>query len=261
VEKLKAVTTLMRVRHTGQVVGIVLVLSVKSYGISAQSIYAIISFLFLCIALFSFDDAHDYISDSIIHPSRPIPKGIFSVNEVYLIGIISFCLGILVAFGLMLYQFSVFLLVAVLGFSVIFLKLSPILKATFTASMIFLLFPFSTPMNLKSILFGLIVALPHFASSISKDFIHSKGDIRIGLQPPVEWTRYLASFTFFADGIIILIPIFLKLVSWSYIPLSLPTIVSCLILGKKMLTREYQKVYIYGSIAMISSLLSIAINI
>lgn len=260
-KKMKAFATLMRVRYTGQVVGIVLTLSIKSFGISSQSMFAIASFLCLCIALFSFDDAHDHMSDLIIHPGRPIPRGEFTVNQVYLIGVISFCLGVMSTFGLMLFQIILYLVAAILGFSVIFLKLPSILRAAFIASMIFILIPFSISISLKSLLFGLIVALPHLAGSIAKDFIHSKGDERIGLQPPADWERYVASFIFFMGGMIILLPILLNLVAWFYIPLILPTFTSCLILGIKVLSKHYQKVYIYGGIGMISALVAFAINI
>ena len=196
-DRTKALLTLMRARHTGQVVGIVTVLSVKSGGFSFQSILAIASFLFLSIALFSFDDARDSVGDSIIHPKRPIPKGVFTVNQVYFMGFVFFCLAITSAYSLLLYQFALFLVVAALGLSVIFLKLNSIVRAILTASMVFLLFPFSISITSKSLLFGLIVALPHVAGSITKDFIHRKGDERIGLQPPARWSRFVASSLFF----------------------------------------------------------------
>ena len=258
---LKSFLALVRVRHTAQVVGIVSVLSLKSNGFSVQSFFTIASFLFLSVALFSCDDAHDYVSDSLIHPERPIPKGVFTPNQVYLIGAISFSLGILFAANLMFYQFILFLSVAVLGFSVIFLKLGSILRAIFISSMIFILFPMGMIISLKSILFGLIVALPHFAGSVTKDFIHLKGDEKIGLQPPLDWSRYLAGFAFFMSGGIILLPVILNLVTWLYMPLVFPTFVSCLILGGKVLSRQYQKVYIYGGIGMISALVAFATNI
>ena len=257
----KALLTLMRARHTGQVVGIVTVLSVKSGGFSIQSILAITSFLFLSIALFSFDDARDSIGDSIIHPKRPIPKGVFTVNQVYFMGIVFFCLGIASSYSLLLYQFALFIFVAILGLSVIFLKLNSILRAILTASMVFLLFPFSISITSKSLLFGLIVALPHVAGSITKDMIHQKGDERLGLQPPAYWTRYVASGLFFICGGIILLPILLNLVSWLYIPFIVPTFTSCLILGYKVLNMQYPKVYIYGGIAMFSALVAFSVNI
>jgi len=261
VEHLKALPALVRVRHTGQVVGIVSVLSIKSSGISVQSFFAIASSLFLCIALFSLDDAHDHISDSIAHPERPIPRGVFTPRQVYLIGAISLCLGVLSASGLTSYQLILFLAAVALGLSVIFLKLKSILRAVLTASMIFVLFPFSTLIGLKSMLFGLIVALPHIAGQIAKDFIHSEGDERIGLKPPPDRVRYVSSFIFFMSGGIILLPIILNLVAWLYIPLILPTLASCLILGSRVLSRQYQKVYIYGGIGMVSALLAFATSI
>ncbi len=260
-ERMKGFITLMRVRYTAQVVCIVVLLSLKSGGVSSQSMFAIASFLFLSIALFCVDDAYDNIGDLIIHPKRPIPRKIFTVNQVYLIGAILFCFGTLSVLSLMTHQIILYFIAAVLGFSVVILKLSSIWKATLTASMIFILFPFSTDIHLKTLLFGLMVSLPHFAGSISKDFIHWAGDEKIGLEHPKEWLRYLASFTFFINSLIILTPIILNIVPWSYFPMSLPTIVSCLVLGKKILNKKYQKVYIWGGIGMISSLLFISINI
>lgn len=260
-DRLKALQSLIRIRHTGQVVGIVTVLSIKRHGFSVQSILAIVSFLFLSISLFSFDDAHDSVGDKLIHPNRPIPTGVFTVNQVYLIGTLFFSFGIASAYNLMFLQFLLFLIVSVLGFAVIFLKLNSIVRAILTASMIFLLFPFSTSISSKSLLFGLIVALPHIAGSITKDFIHLKGDERVGLQPPTYWTRYVASGLFFICGGVILLPIALNLVSWLYVPLIVPTFVSCLMLGYKVLNQQYPKVYIYGGIAMLSTLIAFSINI
>lgn len=260
-EYLKALLALVRLRHTGQVVAIVSILSIKSHGISVQSVFAIISSLFLCISLFSFDDAHDYISDLIVHPERPIPRGLLTINRIYSIGAICFCLGLFFSASLMFYQFVLFLSIAVLGFCVIFLRLGPMLKAIFTASMIFMLFPFSTSISLKSVLFGLTVALPHIAGSIAKDFIHSKGDEKIGIKTPPNWARYVAGLIFFVDGGILLLPVVLNIVGWIYVPLILPTLLSCLMLGNRIFKGQYQKVYVYGGIGMVSALVAFAANI
>lgn len=260
-ERLRAFSALMRFRHTGQIIGIVSILSIKSHGVSAQSIFAITASLFLSIALFYFDDAHDHKSDLKAHPERPIPLGILTSNQVYLIGTASLCLGISFAASLTPSQLVLFLSAAVMGLASIFLKLVSIIRAAFTASMIFLLFPFSTSISLKCILFGLIVAFPHVAGSIAKDFIHSRGDERIGLQPPKYWTRYMASLIFFMSGGLILIPPILNLVDWLYIPIIFPTLMSCLVLGINVLRRQYRKVYVYGGIGMISSLVAFAISI
>ena len=257
---LKALLGLVRVRYTAQVVGIVSVLSIKSNGITTSSFLAITAFLFLCIALFSYDDAHDHVSDAIAHSKRPIPQGVFTPNQVHLIGSVFLLLGILVASALILAQLLVFLVIVIIGFAVIFVKLNPVLRATFNASMIFLLFPF-TSMRLEMILFGLIVALPHIGGSLAKDFLHSKGDETIGLQPPLDWARYLSSFIFFMSSGIILLPIVLNLLSWVYIPLIFPTLLSSLILGRKFLSRQYKRVYIYGGIGMVSTLVAFALTI
>jgi len=259
-DRLKALLTLIRVRHTGQVVGIVTVLSVKRHGFSVQSLLAITAFLFLSIALFSLDDAHDSVGDRLIHPKRPIPSGAFTIKQVYLIGTLFLCLGLASASSLSFQQFVAFLVVAILGFAVIFLKITSILRAILTASMIFLLFPFSMAVSFKSLLFGLIVALPHVAGSITKDIIHREGDERVGLQPPAYWTRYVASGLFFLCGGVVLLPFVLKLVSWLYVLLIVPTFVSCLVLGYNVLNRQYPKVYIYGGIGMLSALVAFSIN-
>lgn len=260
-DRFKAVLTLMRVRHTGQIVGIVAVLSIKQHGLSIQALLAIAAFLCLSIALFAFDDAHDSAGDRLIHPHRPIPAGVFTVTQVYLIGTLFFCLGLASASNLLFQQLVLFLVIAGLGFAVIFVKLTSLVRALFTASMMFLLFPFSMPINTKSLLFGLIVALPHVAGSIAKDFIHRTGDERVGLSPPAQWTRYLASSLFFVCGGVILLPIVLASVSWLYIPLIAPAFVSCLILGYNVLRLQYPKVYIYGGIAMLSTLVAFSITI
>ena len=91
------------------------------------------------------------------------------------------------------------------------------------------------------------------------DFV--KGDEQIGLQTPSDLARYLSSFSFFLSSGIILLPILLDLLSWIYIPLIAPTLVSCLILGSKVLSRQYQKVYMFGGIGMVSTLVAFALTI
>ncbi len=260
-DRLKALLSLMRIRHTGQVVGIVAVLSVKQHGASMQALLAIASFLCLSIALFAFDDAHDSAGDRLIHPHRAIPLGVLSAKQVYLIGTLFFCLGLTSVLTLLFQQAVLFLAVAGLGFAVIFVKLTSLVRAFFTAVMMFLLFPFSMPVSEKTLLFGLIVALPHVAGSITKDFIHQTGDERVGLPPPTQWTRYMASGLFFLCGGVMLLPTVLSLVPWLYLPLICPALVSSLILGYKVLYRQYPKVYIYGGIAMLSTLVAFSISI
>ncbi|UCH37883.1 MAG: UbiA family prenyltransferase [Candidatus Bathyarchaeota archaeon] len=259
--RLKGLIALVRVRHTGQVIGIVSILSLKRTGFSFQSLVPIASFLFLSIALFAFDDAHDYKSDVQNHPNRPIPKGVLTSNQVYIIGISALGAGLVAAMSLALHQLLLFLLVAFLGFLVIFLKLSSLIRAALIGLMMFLLFPFGISIGVKSTLFGLIVALPHIAGTIAKDFIHSKGDENIGLQPPSPWTKHLASFLFFISGGIILFPIMLSLVTWWYTLLIIPTLTSCLFLGFKVIRSQYDKVYIYGGVGMVSVLLAFATSI
>ncbi len=245
----------------GQVVGIVAVLNLKSNGLSTQSLLAIASYTLLSIALFSFDDAHDFLGDSITHPKRPIPKGIFTSKQVYLIGALFLGLGTVLASDLALYQFTLFLAAAALGLAAIFIKLDSISRAVLTASAIFTLFPANTSIGPKSILFGLIVALPHIAGSIAKDFMHSEGDLRVGLKSPPKWARHLSSLMFFASGGITALPVALDLVTWLYIPLILPTFISCMALGSKILRGKPQEVYKYGAIGMVSALVAFATNI
>lgn len=52
--------------------------------------------------------------------------------------------------------------------------------------------------------FGLIFALPHVKESIEKDFIHRTEDKKVGLSPPAQWTRDLASDLVFWWGVILL---------------------------------------------------------
>ncbi|KON26409.1 hypothetical protein AC480_05760 [miscellaneous Crenarchaeota group archaeon SMTZ1-55] len=260
-DRRKALLSLVRIRHTGQVVGIVAVLGAKQYGVSVQALLAIASFLCLSLALFAFDDAHDSASDRLVHPHRAIPLGVLTVKQVYMIGSLFFCLGLASASTLMLQQLILFLAVAGLGFAVIFVTLTSMMRALFTAAMMFLLVPFSTSMSARSLLFGLIVAIPHVAGSITKDFLHQTGDERVGLSPPAPWTRYLASGLFVLCGGIMLLPIALTSVSWLYLPLISPAVVSCLILGYKVFYQQYPKVYIYGGIGMLSTLVAFSIAV
>jgi 4-hydroxybenzoate polyprenyltransferase len=93
VNRLQGFFTLLRLRHTGQVVGIVTVLSLKSVGFTLQAVLSITAALLLSTATFMFDDAHDESSDRIVHTQRPIPQGIYSGRQVYLMGILALGTG------------------------------------------------------------------------------------------------------------------------------------------------------------------------
>lgn len=244
----------MRPRHTAQMVGIVAIFSLTSHGVSVQSLYAISSILLLSIATFFFDDAHDYESDRIVHPQRPIPKGYITVRQAYFMGAITLLIGISLASMLFFYQFAIFLTLAIVSISIVFFNFKSILRASLTAFFIGALIPFGAFPDLKSVLFGLTVALPHVGGSIAKDFIHQRGDTIQGLEPPPDWSKYLASATFFLTGAIVWLPKILNFVTWLYIPPIILTYVSCMMLGIKILKGNYEKVYVYGGIGMCSSL-------
>ncbi|UCE15907.1 MAG: UbiA family prenyltransferase [Candidatus Bathyarchaeota archaeon] len=253
-ERFKAFVKLMRFRHTAQIVGIVAIISIASHGATRQTLYAIISSLLLSISVFLLDDAHDWESDKIAHPQRPIPKGLITIHQAYAASAIFMFVGILCASALLFYQFAIFIASAALVVTIIFFNIKSILRASLIAFLIWILFPFGAFPDLKTVLFGLIVALPHVGGSIAKDFIHARGDKVQGLEPPPDWSRHLASAAFFLTGAIVWLPKILGFVTWLYVPPILLTQVSCLMLGAKILKRRYEKVYLYGGIGMCSAL-------
>lgn len=257
----KGFFSLLRLRYTGQVVGIVMILSLKSIGFTLHTLFAVTAAILLCIAIFFFDDAHDEASDQLVHKLRPIPQGTFTVRQVYLMGTLALSIGIGCALFLQLHQALLYIIVASLGLIVIFVKLDSIIRAILSATMIFLLFPYSTVISSKSLVFGLSVAVPHVAGSITKDYLHIHGDRRIGLQAPVAWARNAASTLFTLTAGVIVLPAVFTLVSEWYILFVLPTVISSLLLAYNIAKRRYQTVYIYGGIAMVSTLLAIAVFI
>lgn len=251
---MKALVKLMRPRHSAQIVGIVAVFSVASHGVSIQSLNAIIASLFLSISIFFLDDAHDYESDQIVHPQRPIPKRLVTIRQAYALSAILLLAGVLFASTLLFYQFVIYLVSMVIAIGIVFFNVKSILRASLTAFLIWSVFPFAAFPGLKSVLFGLVVALPHVGGSIAKDFIHARGDMIQGLEPPPDWSKYLASAAFFLCGAIVWLPTILGLVNWLYIPPIILTGGSCMMLGVVTLKGRYKKVYVYGGIAMCSSL-------
>jgi len=253
-ERSKAFIKLMRPRYTTQIVGIVAIFSIASHGVSIQSLFAIISSLFLSISIFFLDGAHDYRSDQIVHPQRPIPKGLITIRQAYLAGVVFLFMGILCSSTLLFYQFAIFLVSSFIAVAIVFFNVKSTLRAFLTAFIMWALVPFGAFPDLNSVLFGLIVALPHVGGSIAKDFIHSHGDMIQGLDPPPDWSRYLASAAFFLSGAIVWLPKILNFVNWFYVPPIILTDVSCIILGFRTLKGRYEKVYIYGAIGMCSTL-------
>lgn len=255
-ERVKGFIRLARVRHTAQVVGIVTIFSIRSHGFSSLSILVILSYLFLFLSFFLLDDAYDYKSDQVVHPQRAIPKGLFTSRQIYVIGATALLISLLFASRLLFYQFALFLIATALGIVLIFFNFSSLIRAILTAFQIWVVFPISAFPDLKILLFGLIVGLPHIGGSITKDFIHSSGDEKMGLTAPPHWSKYLASLIFFLSAAIIWLPVLLDLVTWLYAPPIFITFVSCILLGAMVLKGRYPKVYFYGGIGMISSLLA-----
>ncbi|NWG10995.1 UbiA family prenyltransferase [Candidatus Bathyarchaeota archaeon] len=256
VRKLKAIIELMRPRHTAQIVGIVATFSILSYGFSTQALFAIVASLFASIAVFLLDDAHDYKSDKIAHPQRPIPMGLITVRQAYLAAAFLLFVGILLASRLLLHQFGMFIILIVVSMGVILLKLESILRAFLTAFAIWALLPFSASLDSKTALFGLILALPHIGGSITKDFLHSSGDRTQGIPPPTKWEKYVASSAFFLTGATVWLPTILGYVTWLYLPPISITGVASIALGTSTLKGDYQRVYAYGRIGMFSALIA-----
>lgn len=255
-KRLTALAKLIRLRYTAQIVAIVAIFSITNHGVTIPSLSAIISSLLLSISIFCFDEAHDLKTDQIVHPNRPIPKGLITVRQAYLSGIIFLLIGIFLSSTLFLYQFVIFIVSSIIAISIIFSNINSIMCAFLNAFLIWTLFPFSAYLDLKTVLFGLIVSFPHFGGSIAKDFIHYSGDKMQNLEPPPVWSKYLVSISFFVASAIVFLPKLLNLVSWYYIPPIIFTNISCLILGFYVLKERYDKVYFYGGIGMVSALIA-----
>lgn len=255
--RLKRLTTfakLIRLRYTAQIVAIVAIFSITNHGVTIHSLSTIISSLLLSISIFCFDEAHDLKTDQIVHPERPIPRGLITVRQAYISGIVLLLIGILFSSTLFLYQFAIFLVSSIVAIGIIFSKIKSIIRASLNAFLIWTLFPFSAFLDMQTVLFGLIVSLPHFAGSIAKDFVHSPGDEIQNLEPPPSWSKYLVSFTFFLASAVVFLPTLLNLVTWYYLPPIIFTNLSCLMLGVYVLKERYEKVYLYGGIGMVSAL-------
>lgn len=261
VKQIQGVFKLLRLRYTGQVVGIVTVLSLKSVGFTLQAVLVITATLLLSIATFMFDDAHDESSDRIVHIQRPIPQGVFRVRQVYIMGTLALVASICCAMFLWNYQTLVFLTAVMLSLAVIFLQFPPSIKAILSSASIFLLFPFSADLTSKTLFFGMTVTLPHIAGSITKDVLHLSGDQHLGLLSPSPWAIPLASSLFALSAGVLVLPTIIQLVPVTYLIVILPAVGSSIMLSYKVLKKQYQKVYIFGGIAMVSTLLAIALFI
>ena len=254
--QLKALARLIRLRYTGQIVAIVAIFSITNHGVSIQSLSAIISSLLLSISIYCFDQAHDLKTDQIVHANRPIPKGLITVRQAYLSGVIFLIVGIFLSSTLFLYQFAIFIISSIIAIAIIFSNIKSIVRAFLNAFLIWTLFPFSASLDLKAVLFGLIVAFPHFGGSIAKDFIHYPGDKIQNLEPPPIWSKYLVSVSFLLASAIVFLPILMNLVSVFYLPPIIFTCTSCLILGFYVLKERYDKVYFFGGVGMFSALIA-----
>ena len=250
----KAIIQLARPRYTAQIVGIVAIASITTHGLSTTTAKAILSYLFLSISTFFLDDAHDLQGDRLVYPHRPIPQGLVTSRQAYTISVALMISGILLAYTLETYQFVIFITSAIIASTISVLNITSLLRAAMTAFLMWALYPFGAFLDLKAILFGLIIAFPHVGGSITKDFVHSRGDSIQGLQPPSDWSRFVASTLFFLSSIVVWIPGLLNLVTWFYIPPILLTSMSSIILGINVLKRQYSRVYVYGGIGMLSAL-------
>jgi len=253
---LKAFVKLVRPRYTAQVTGIVAVLSVANHGFCAQSALAVIATLLVSIGVFFLDDAHDVESDKIVHPHRPIPKGLIGIWQAHLIGSILVATGILFASLLSLTQLVFFMVMTAIAISVVFVSLNSVVRAFLTGFIIWALFPFSASLEVRMLLFGLIVMFPHIGGSIAKDFLHSQGDKEQGQKPPPEWSKNVAGTAFLIGAAVAWLPIILGSVNWLYLPPILVTKAICISLGISALKGDFQKTYTYGRIGMFFALIA-----
>jgi heme O synthase-like polyprenyltransferase len=244
-----------RTRYAAQVSGIVAIFSVRDGFAATKVIPSVASIVLLSMALFFLDDAHDYRSDLIVHPEREIPKGRLKPRDVYMAGVALLSLGVLSASFLSMVQLGVFSAITLLGVAVIFVPMRSTVRSILTASMIWALVLFSHPVfELRTILFGLLVGLPHVGGSIVKDLVHSRGDVEIGLCPPGDHARHVAAVSFFLSIFVAGLLLFLELASWVFAVLILPTIVCSALLGLNVLRRNYEGLYRLGAIGMMSTL-------
>ena len=256
-EKLRTIAGLLRIRHTAQVAGIVALVGLKNRVDFGHLVSPVLAILSLTVSLFFLDDAHDYKSDVVVHPGRAVPRGVVASETLLFLGIPILVSAILVALTLSRFQLFCFATIAFSGLVVVYLRLPSVLRSMLAAYMIWALFPFGTgSMNAGTLLFGLVVALPHIGGNIAKDFIHQKGDQKIGLPRPHTKSKYIAASAFLTCSIVLWIPVALGLVNWYYTGFILLTFLSCLFLGAELLLNRFGKVYLLGAVGMIASLLA-----
>jgi 4-hydroxybenzoate polyprenyltransferase len=225
-----------------------------NYGASLPALFAVFSSFLLSIAVFIFDDARDVKADRVVHPERPIPAGLLTTRQGYIASALLIFVAVLIASQLAFLQFIIFIFSTIIAVAIVFVNMKSTLRASLIALLIWSLFPFAGFPDLRNILFGSIVALPHVGGSIAKDFAHSKGDQLQGLEQPPVWSKFLASLTLMLSSGIVWLPSVLNLVNWLYIPPIVFTSGSCMILSVEVLRENYGKAYIYGGIGMLSSL-------
>ena len=240
--------------------GVTAIASFASHGFTIESIFTIIAIFFLAAGLYAIDDSTDLEADRIIHPQRPLPKGLINQRSTFALGLAFTIVGAFTSVNLRPYQIYLFFTIMTFGFAIIFIKLNALIRALLVSSMMGFLFPFGAFLDLQSILFGLMIGLPHIGASIAKDYLHVQGDSLQGFSSPPIWAKYLAAYLFLISGIVVWIPMILRLVNWLYAPFILVTCLCSLILFLKILKGDYQKVYPLGGIAMTFTLIAIVVS-
>lgn len=257
---LKAYFSLVKPRHLMYVGSVTAIASFASHGFTVESMFTIIAITLLAAGLFAIDDSTDIEADRIIHPQRPLPSGLISQRSAFVFGLASVIVGAYTSLNLKTYQICLFFAIMTFGFVIIFIKLGTLIKALIVSCMIGFLFPFGAFLDLQSMLFGLMIGLPHIGASIAKDYLHVRGDSLRGLPSPPIWAKYLAAYLFLMSSIVVWVPKILRLVGWLYAPPILVTCLCCFILCLRILKGDYQKVYLLGGIAMTFTLMAFVVS-
>lgn len=253
--------------------------AIRSNAISIQNILLIFfSMAFITSAGFSINDYFDRESDAIIKPKRPIPSGLFSLNQVIIISGLLFIIGLFMAFLINWLSFLVLLVDSIL---LIFYSSYIKRKSGFAANILvgllvgtaFLYGEATIFQNISLISISLYpICFGTISGNILRDVLSLEGDEKVGYptlpkEIGIKKSVRLAAFFFIITAIFAPIPYFLVPFGLYYLILILIWSILLVIASVRLLTvsstvenvRKYERMITRSMILLLLALILEAI--
>ncbi len=232
---------------------------------SQLSLIKILTLSFAALAALSFgnviNDIKDLDGDKINHPQRPLPKGVLSIKEAYLLSIILAILSLILAAYVSFFHFLVTLIpITLLSLYTYKLKAVPLAGNVLVSLLVAytLIYGAISSIDFKAVIFPAILAfLLNMEREIIKDLQDMAGDLQTGVKTTATLSPNSIRILFFLLSVsylvILPLPSFTTYFSNTYLILALAIVLPLHVI----ISASLLKVFINFSPGKISNLIKI----